>query len=117
MQCVLTVDGKQTSTADDVGSISDGYHTFNQLYQARVKLFLALMMSRKDLSSGWSFKEADGSEYSEWCLGWIETPDGELRYHFHKKYLTGGMMEFEKPVATRWNGVDDNEKALDFLTR
>jgi len=117
MHCILTIDGKQTSTADEVGSISDGYHTFNQLYQARVMLFLALMMSRKDLISGWSFKGADGSGDGEWCIGWIETPDGDLRYHFHKKHLTGGLMGLEKPTATRWNGSDENEKALNFLTR
>lgn len=42
----------------DPGEISDGYHTFNELYQHRCALFLALMASNPSIS-----KHHDGSEW------------------------------------------------------
>ena len=36
---------------DDIGEVSDGYHTFNQLYHQRAVLFATIVNQNKDKSS------------------------------------------------------------------
>jgi len=64
----------------DPGEISDGYHTFNELYAHRCTLFLALMASNPALS--WiSAKHYDGSEWEGWFIAGMELPTGDVTYH------------------------------------
>lgn len=70
-----------------IGDLSDGYHTFNQLYYQRMILFAALVKVYKD--KAWkSHRHEDG----ELCFGggWfivgIDTPEGSYTYHYENKY-------------------------------
>ena len=70
-----------------IGDLSDGYHTFNGLYEQRAILFAALVKAYKDKS--WkSHRHEDG----ELCFGggWfivgIDTPKGSYTYHYEDKY-------------------------------
>lgn len=74
---------------DDIksGELSDGYHTFNDLYYQRCILFATLVNQNKKTS--WkSYKHEDG----ELCFGggWfivgIDTPQGSYTYHYENKY-------------------------------
>lgn len=74
---------------DDIksGELSDGYHTFNDLYYQRCILFATLVNQNKKTS--WkSYKHEDG----ELCFGggWfivgIDTPLGSYTYHYENKY-------------------------------
>lgn len=74
---------------DDIksGELSDGYHTFNDLYYQRCILFATLVNQNKKIS--WkSYKHEDG----ELCFGggWfivgIDTPQGSYTYHYENKY-------------------------------
>jgi hypothetical protein len=69
------------------GELSDGYHTFNDLYYQRCILFASLVNQNKKTS--WkSYKHEDG----ELCFGggWfivgIDTPQGSYTYHYENKY-------------------------------
>lgn len=69
------------------GELSDGYHTFNDLYYQRCILFATLVNQNKKTS--WkSYKHEDG----ELCFGggWfivgIDTPQGSYTYHYENKY-------------------------------
>lgn len=71
----------------DIGELSDGFHTFNGLYEQRMILFAALVKAYKDRS--WkSYRHEDG----EYCFGggWfivgIDTPEGSYTYHYENKY-------------------------------
>lgn len=71
----------------DIGEFSDGYHTFNSLYEQRCVLFATLVNTYKDLA--WkSYKHENG----ELCFGggWfivgIDTPEGSYTYHYENKY-------------------------------
>lgn len=71
------------------GEISDGHHTFNQLYHQRAILFATIVNQNKD--KAWkSFKHSDGhycfDEDGEMFIVGIDTPKGSYTYHYHKKY-------------------------------
>jgi len=57
--------GGDTTNPVDMGEVSDGYHTFNELYDHRVRLFSSLMHSYSGLS-WWSRKHSDGEEWEGW---------------------------------------------------
>ena len=58
--------------------ISEGYHTFSELYDHRIMLFLALMKAASDagLECGWSRRHDDGELCfgGGWVIGWINCP-------------------------------------------
>ena len=62
--------------------VSDGYHTFDELYHHRMILFSLLLNSHKDIS--WKAKKHhDGTMFDEdsFICG-IETPEGQYTYHY-----------------------------------
>lgn len=99
---------------DDIGDLSDGFHTFNGLYEQRLILFAALVKAYKD--KAWkSYRHEDG----ELCFGggWfivgIDTPEGSYTYHYENKYWN--MFDcVNLPRAKHWDGhtEDDAETRL-----
>lgn len=74
---------------EDKGEISDGYHTFDQLYHQRAILFATIVNQNKD--KAWkSFKHSDGKycfdSDGEWFIVGIDTPQGSYTYHYSKEY-------------------------------
>lgn len=72
----------------EIDDVSDGFHTFRQLYYQRMLLFAELVKIFKD--KAWkSLRHEDG----ELCFGggWfvvgIDTPDGSYTYHYEDKYF------------------------------
>lgn len=73
----------------DMGEVSDGYHTFNQLYYQRAVLFACIVKQNKN--KAWkSFKHSDGKycfdSNGEWFIVGIDTPQGSYTYHYAKEY-------------------------------
>ena len=73
----------------DMGEVSDGYHTFNQLYHQRAILFATIVNQNKDIS--WkSYKHSDGKycfdSNGEWFIVGIDTQEGSYTYHYKKEY-------------------------------
>ena len=63
-----------------VDYVSDGYHTFGELYQHRHYLFIALMHAYSDIS--WKAKKhSDGSMYDRWFIAGMDLPSGQITYH------------------------------------
>jgi hypothetical protein len=74
---------------EDVGELSDGYHTFNQLYHQRAVLFACIVKQNKN--KAWkSFKHSDGKycfdSNGEWFIVGVDTPQGSYTYHYAKEY-------------------------------
>src|SRR6188472_1874918 len=69
----------------DTNLISDGYHTFAELYEHRIVLYMALCRILDDtgLAQVWkSKKHADGSEWAGWFVLGINHEDGQqITYH------------------------------------
>lgn len=62
--------------------ITDGYHSFKELYQHRCILFSVICNSNKELS--WkSKKHADGSMFKDYFIVGINTKEGSFTYHYH----------------------------------
>ena len=88
----------------DIGELSDGFHTFNGLYEQRMILFAALVKAYKD--KAWkSYRHEDG----EYCFGggWfivgIDTPEGSYTYHYENKHWD--MFDcIDLPRAKHWDG-------------
>lgn len=72
-------------TGINTNNISDGYHTFEQLYSHRIELFMALCrnIQRNGDSLVWrSRMHSDGSAYDGWfILGIGVIPGTQLSYH------------------------------------
>ena len=66
--------------------VSDGYHTFGELYYHRMMLFSIILNQNKDIS--WKAKKHhDGTMFDEdsFICG-IETPQGQYTYHYNLEF-------------------------------
>ena len=85
-----------------VGEISDGYHTFDELYFHRMTLFSIICNTYKDIS--WkSWKHHDGTMYDDYFIVGVETDEGQFTYHYHKDYWDKFNVK-ELPFAPEWDG-------------
>lgn len=88
--------------ADSIGQISDGYHTFDELYYHRMVLFSVICNTFKEHS--WkSWHHADGTMYEDYFIVGVTTPEGEYTYHYHKDHWDMFQVpEIEK--GHEWDG-------------
>ncbi len=89
----------------DIGAISDGYHTFDELYEHRCRLFIVVCMFFRDIS--WcSKKHSDGSEWPGWfILGLVHEKSGQITYHLPEKHwekVSAVIKVLDK--APEWDG-------------
>ena len=68
---------------DCIGQVSDGYHTFNELYYHRMTLFAVICNTYKE--KAWkSWKHHDDTMYDDFFIVGISTSKGDYTYHYHK---------------------------------
>ena len=99
----------EVARVNSIGEVSDGFHTFNGLYEQRMILFAALVKAYKD--KAWkSYRHEDG----EYCFGggWfivgIDTPEGSYTYHYENKYWD--MFDcVDLPRAKHWDGHTEED--------
>lgn len=71
--------------AEEKGKISDGSHTFEELYYHRMVLFAVICNTHKNIA--WKSKlHDDGSMYDNYFIVGIKTPLGDYTYHYHMDY-------------------------------
>jgi hypothetical protein len=77
---------KYTIEIDDAGkaSCSDGYHTFDELYEHRCLLFINLCLACEALAPGSAYWRP---HYEGWPLLGLETVHGQLTYHVPERLL------------------------------
>lgn len=77
---------EQANTVSEIGEVSDGYHTFNSLYNQRLCLWAALVKAYKD--KAWKTRRHHDGEPcfgGDWFLVGITTPAGDYTYHYELK--------------------------------
>lgn len=72
---------KLIANLDDTNDISDGYHTFGELYHHRALLFASLC-NMNNLYFWKSEKHADGTMYPNMFIVGMSTPYGNATYHY-----------------------------------
>lgn len=109
--CRVISEWLEQEPCDDIGEVSDGYHTFNQLYHQRAILFATIVNQNKDKS--WkSFKHSDGNycfdSNGEWFIVGIDTPQGSYTYHYAKEYWD--MFDCEElECGKEWDGHTEED--------
>ena len=99
----------QLDIVEDIGEISDGYHTFNSLYNQRLCLFAALVNAYKD--KAWKSRlHHDGEPCfgGGWFIVGITTPAGDYTYHYElKDWNLFDCKVLDK--AHEWDGHTDKD--------
>lgn len=94
------------------GDISDGSHTFEELYFHRMVLFATICNVYKE--HAWkSWKHDDGTMFDDYFIVGVNTPEGSYSYHYHKDYWDYFKV-LELPNAPIWDGhkPSDVERVL-----
>lgn len=110
------------STADAVeipesgiGNLSDGYHTFNELYHHRAILFSVICNSMPD--KAWKSKLHDtGDMFEGMFIVGIETPEGQATYHYDIEPYWDMFKVKELEKAPKWDGHTPQD-AIDRISR
>lgn len=96
--------------------ITDGFHTFGELYHQRAVLFATILKLKKDdpIFHGWKSKKHSDGKYcfdsdGKWFITGINTPAGMYTYHYETdKYWD--MFECEElETAPEWDGHTDKD--------
>lgn len=113
----------------DVGEVSDGFHTFNQLYEHRNLLFcfLLTLIYRENLSKFqvWkALKHSDGTMFDsnngDWFIAGLsdETGSRQITYHMSKSRYWGLLDIPEREFAPKYDGHSPDdvlERLVSFL--
>ena len=95
-QITFNLDGKER------GEISDGYHSFAELYEHRHALFIVCCRSNPALA--WkSWLHDDGSDYPGWFIAGLNLPGGNVTYHLPSR-LWDELNVRELERAPEWDG-------------
>lgn len=72
----------------DTNEISDGYHTFEELYEHRIRLFITICKLVQHNHQVWRTRtHSDGTRWDGWFLLGIGVESGEqITYHLPEKY-------------------------------
>ena len=108
----------------DMGEVSDGYHTFNELYEYRL-LYNASMfneLAKQNLYDVHKSKRHSDGEIpfgdSNWFIVMAELPTGQISNHYEMKDWDLFDIQ-EKEIANEWDGhtpKDVAERLRRFLT-
>lgn len=102
---------KMQQPCENMGEVSDGHHTFNQLYHQRAVLFATIVNEHPEIS--WkSFKHSDGhycfDEDGAMFIVGVDTPEGSYTYHYHKKYWDLFKCK-ELEYGKKWDGHTEKD--------
>lgn len=98
-----------------IGDISDGYHTFNELYHHRAILFSVICNSMPD--KAWKSKLHDtGDMFDGMFIVGIETEQGQATYHYDIEPYWDMFKVKELENAPKWDGHTPQE-AIDRISK
>ena len=100
---------------NNIGEISDGYHTFDELYYHRMMLFSIICNSYKE-NSWKSWKHDDNTMFDDYFIVGITTERGNYSYHYHKDYWNMFKVK-ELDNAPTWDGhqPSDIDRLLELI--
>ena len=102
--------------ANDTGPISDGYHTFDELYEHCSWLFIALMRSYPWIS-WYSLKHDDGSMFEGMFIVGMNLPNGQVTYHLELEPYYAFLEMYPEIVCLLRAPVWDAHASDDVITK
>jgi hypothetical protein len=72
--------GIENTPSDVRGNYSDGYHTFNELYEFRHLLFIKVVKSKKEIAFK-TLKNKEGQSSEGWFILGLNTDNGQITFH------------------------------------
>lgn len=109
-------DGMTLFTQYPVGEISDGYHTFDELYEYRM-LYNALLFNEWGAQKKFKVHKSHLHSDSEppfgggWFVVMAELPTGQISNHYEDQYWDLFQIQ-ETPVAHAWDGHSPEDVAI-----
>ena len=95
--------------------VSDGFHTFGELYDHRIANFLAVMSlaHAAGFECGWSRKHSDGELCfgGGWVIAWVISRSG-LKAVYHMEDSRPLPASLERDLGDPWNGKEETMDAL-----
>lgn len=106
-ELLVNMINQQISSLDNKGAVSDGSHTFDELYYHRMVLFSVVCRDHKE--KAWKSKHhSDGSMFEDYFIVGISTPAGDFTYHYHIQHW--GVFDVkEVDRAPEWDGHESKD--------
>ena len=93
---------------DKMGIISDGYHSFDELYYQRMMLTKTVALAainKFDEDTVYRSKlHSDGTMYKDYFIVVFNTPEGNFSYHYHMYFWDSFDFLKELPNAEEFDG-------------
>ncbi len=100
----------QLTIPGETGQVSDGFHTFDELYAHRCRLFIALMQLLPEFA-WWSRRHHDGGMPEGWVIAGLDLPSGAVTYHLPESDVpllrVAQVREIE--TAPPWDGHNSQD--------
>ncbi len=113
-QLTEVVYGSTQQTKERIGQISDGYHTFDELYHYRALYHAGFINAERNMNQHKSRKHSDGNfcfdAGGEWFVVVMDLPTGQITNHYHADYWDLFKCE-EREIADEWDGHTPQEAA------
>ena len=109
MKFTIKENDKIISSAKTIEELSDGYHTFKELYDFRREYNAALVNSGV-WKAHKSYRHHDGELCfgGGWFIVMIDTPFGQISNHYENEYWDEFHCE-EKEIADEWDGHTEKD--------
>ena len=112
-------DERQSAVIEGVEEMdaSDGYHTFTELYEHRIQLYIALCRERVNVVPDYDYPvwcstlHHDGSSFGDWfILGMGKEKGKQITYHLPARFWNE-VCEFAEVIekAPEWDGHTSND--------
>ena len=86
-----------------ISEVSDGYHTFNELYHHRAILFAMICNQNKEMA--WKSKShEDGTMFENMFIVGLLTPYGQVTYHYDVNPYWDMFCVKKYDYAPKWDG-------------
>ncbi len=104
-----TGDLKLKVNCKNTGFISDGYHTFDELYKHRILLYLALLKASPEFTGWKAQKHHDGTSYDGWFLVGCEVDGKQISYHLPDSYWELARLPEYEFAPVKFDGHSSND--------
>ena len=99
----------EVAGVSEIDDLSDGFHTFRQLYYQRMMLFAVIVKQNRD--KAWkSLRHEDGDLCfgGGWFIVGIDTPEGSYTYHYESNFYS--LFECEElERGKHWDGHTEKD--------